>query len=293
MDWRSPLFWILCATPASAQLFTNLQAFGNRVAAGDPAVRATNSLDGPKGIASADFTGDGKDDIAVANTDGTVTLFYGLGEGKFAPPIHLQTGVDELRGIVAVDFTGDGRPDIAVAAPYAGKVFLFVNQGGAFGTPVSLTTWPGARNLAAGDFDGDGRMDLIVAGTTNGLRQMRGTGGGNFVTVTNLSILAAFNSDFPKPVYSLGAFRPPGATRDELIVTHADSTLVRVLAADSSGAAARGLLPAAPHAVVRSDTASRCAKQPPRAMTTTLPLSMETSSSRRPAPGSCAPCMRL
>ncbi len=229
---------LLLAPPASAQLFTNLQAFGNRLSVGDPTIRAINSLDGPKGIATADFTGDGKDDLAVANTDGTVTLFYGLGEGKFTPPTHLQTGVQELRGIVAADFTGDGKPDIAVAAPYAGQVFLFVNQNGVFGTPVSLPTWPGARNLAAGDFDGDGRMDLVVAGTTNGLRQLRGTGAGNFVTVTNLLSLAAINSDFPKPVYSLGVFRPAGATRDELVVTHADSALVRVLAADASGALA-------------------------------------------------------
>src|SRR6185436_14948876 len=95
---------------AKGQLFSNLVAFGNRLSAGDPTVGATNSLDGPKGLASADFNHDGLDDLAVANTDGTVTVFLGVGDGKFGPPRHLQTGVDELRGIIAADMNGDGAP---------------------------------------------------------------------------------------------------------------------------------------------------------------------------------------
>jgi hypothetical protein len=221
---------------ASAQIFTNLQAFGSRLKAGDPTVRATNSLDGPKGIANADFNGDTRSDLAIANTDGTVTVFLGRDEGRFGPPIHLQTGEQELRGIVAGDLTGDGRPDIAVAAPYASKVFLFINQGGGFGDPAGLDVWPGARNLTAGDFDGDGRLDLAVAGTTNGVQQLRSLGGGNFASVTNLPALAWPHPDFPKPVYALSAFRPAGSTRDELVATHAEANLVWVLGADSSGA---------------------------------------------------------
>ena len=53
---------LLLAPSVHAQLFTNLQAFGNRLAVGDPAGRATNSLDGPKGIATAEDA-----EIAVAH----------------------------------------------------------------------------------------------------------------------------------------------------------------------------------------------------------------------------------
>jgi hypothetical protein len=230
---------VLLAGSARAQLFDNLQALSSRLKAGDPNIMASNSIDGPKGIAVADLNGDGAMDIAVANTDGTVTVYYGAGDGTFGPATHLQTDADELRGIVAADVTGDGQVDIAVAAPYAGNVYLFVNQGAGFAPAQTLPMWRGARNLTAGDFDGDGTNDLVVAGTTNGLRQLRSTGGGAFAVVNNVTEPAGTNYDmeagFPKPVYSLRPFRPAGATRDELIATHADSDRIWVLAPDSNG----------------------------------------------------------
>lgn len=218
-----------------AQLFSNLEAFGNRLAVGDPLVRATNSLDGPKGIATADFDGDGRPDLAVANTDGSVTVYYGRPQGKFSPPTHLRTGVEELRGIVAADLTGDGRTDIAVAAPFSGEMFLFINQAGEFTAPIVLPQWYGARNLNAGDFDGDGRNDLVIGGTTNGIRQLRGLGAGSFETVTNLTSLGYYNNDFPKPLYVLSVFRSPGASLDQLVATHAETSLLWVLGAGANG----------------------------------------------------------
>jgi hypothetical protein len=225
---------------AAGQLFDNLQAFGSRLKTGDPTANAGNqSLEGPKGIATADFNADGKPDLAVANIDGTVTVFFGETDGQFSSPLHLQTETNELRAIVCADLNGDGRPDIAAAAPYAGAVFLFANLGGgAFDSATNIVTWSGARNLAVGDFDGDGMNDLVVAGTTTGLRQLRGLGGGfQFNVVTNLINLGSANPEFPKPVYSMRSFRGWGSTRDDLIVTHADSLLVWLLSADGPNGA--------------------------------------------------------
>jgi len=132
---------LLFAVSAHAQLFTNLQTLGTRVAVGDPSIPAEFSVDGPKGIVADDIDGDGKPDLAVSNNDGTVTVLFGLGDGRFTPPLHLQTGEQELRGIVCADFTGDGRLDIIVAAPYAGQIFLFANLGArSFDQPVILDT---------------------------------------------------------------------------------------------------------------------------------------------------------
>src|SRR5437016_11831323 len=104
---------------APGQLFDNLKAFGNRLPVGDPTRSSQSGDDGPKGIAVADFDGDGRPDLAVSDLDGSVTLYFGEAGGKFSSPRYLPTGADELRGIVCADFTGNGRADIAVASPYA------------------------------------------------------------------------------------------------------------------------------------------------------------------------------
>src|SRR3954468_21099649 len=136
-------------TCANAQLFSNLQALGTRLKAGDPAVLATPSPEGPKGIATADFDGDNHPDLAICNTDGTITVYFGSGNGQFSAPTHLQTGEQELRGIVCADFNGDGHPDIAVAGPYAASVFVLIYLGErTFDAPVVIHTWAGSRNVA-------------------------------------------------------------------------------------------------------------------------------------------------
>ncbi len=227
---------VLLSPNARGQLFDNLKAFGNRLSVGDPSVGSLQRADGPKGIAVADLDGDGRPDIAVSDLDGTITVYFGETGGKFSPPLYLHTGVDELRGIVCADLTGDGRMDIAVAAPYAGNVYLFANQGGrTFGAASILPAWRGARALVAGDFDGDGRQDLAVAGPNNGVRHYRGTGGGAFDVPTNLAGLNSASSTFPQPYYVLAAFRPAGATRDEVVVTHDETNLISVLAIDTNG----------------------------------------------------------
>src|SRR5215207_6407231 len=164
--------------PAASHVLNNLAAFGDRLDAGDPtASGSTYSLEGPKDICTGDFDGDSRPDLALANLDGTVTVYFGETGGGFSAPLHLQTGYEELRGIICADLTGDGRPDIASAAPYLGFVAIFPGQAGrSFGPLQSISTWRGARSLLAGDFDGDGIQDLAVGGRGEGILHYRGTG---------------------------------------------------------------------------------------------------------------------
>lgn len=225
--------------PASAasHVLNNLRAFGDRLDAGDPATDGSMfSVEGPKDIGTADFDGDSRPDLALANVDGTVTVYFGETGGGFSAPMHLRTGLGELRGIVCTDLTGDGRPDIATAAPYNGVVAIFAGQAGrSFEPRQNLSTWRGARSLLAGDFDGDGIQDLAVAGRDVGVRHYRGTGGGAFVETANLPELDNRVGEFPKPVYVLAALRAPGATRDDVVVTHAVSERIWILGTGGDG----------------------------------------------------------
>jgi Family of unknown function (DUF6519)/FG-GAP-like repeat len=127
----------------------------------------------PYGIAAADFNGDGKADLAVANaSDNTVSILLSNGDGTFAranpdppvgtTPITLATG----------DFNGDGKTDLAVVNIGDNTVsFLFNNGTGTFTAPATTLALPqGATNfplsIVASDFNKDNLVDIAVGGIT-------------------------------------------------------------------------------------------------------------------------------
>ncbi len=236
------LLCLLAATSGrlEAQLFENLKAFGERLDAGAPDIFSPR--EGPKSIASGDLDGDGAFDLAVSNLDGTLTLFFNTGDGRFLDPQHLvafppESGARGLRQVLMGDLNSDGRTDIAVAAPFSAvAAILFINDGmRRFHRELIGETGSGARNLATGDFDGDGKLELVTAGPPFGLEHYRLDESGEFVRVSAIPELAATDGNFPKPVYSLKSFRRPGSDRDNLIVTNAESQWIWVLRPDESG----------------------------------------------------------
>src|SRR5262249_24636648 len=74
---------------------------------------------GPQGIATADFNGDGVNDLVVANngyfdgSSGSVSILLGNGDGTFQPARDLDVGRNPF-GVAVGDFNGDGIPDLAV-----------------------------------------------------------------------------------------------------------------------------------------------------------------------------------
>jgi hypothetical protein len=130
----------------------------------------------------ADFNGDGKQDIAVANySSNNVSVLRGNGDGTFQPAVTYPVGKGPV-AIAAGDFNGDGRQDLAVANQNDNSVsILLANASGGFNPAVPVNNvGPNPQGIAVGDFTGDGKPDLAVAVGGNNTVQLlinNGTGG--------------------------------------------------------------------------------------------------------------------
>src|SRR5262249_41496754 len=79
-----------------------------------PYSTTTGSI-GPDAIATGDFDGDGKTDLAISEQDNnTVSILLGNGNGSLQNPLEFSAGNVAL-SVAAGDFNRDGRLDLAVA----------------------------------------------------------------------------------------------------------------------------------------------------------------------------------
>ena len=68
----------------------------------------------PNGVVMADFNGDGRLDLAVANSNDTaISILLGKPDGTMSPKTDLPSARGPLQ-IIAADFNGDGKIDLAV-----------------------------------------------------------------------------------------------------------------------------------------------------------------------------------
>src|SRR5204863_4967814 len=126
--------------------------------------------------AVGDFNADGKQDLAVSNSDSnTISILLGDGTGNFSAATNL--GVASIpEGVAVGDFNGDGKQDLAVAT---GGVSIFLGDGtGNFGARTDFSAGGDEpKSVAVGDFDGDGKQDLAVANyLSNTLSLLLGSG---------------------------------------------------------------------------------------------------------------------
>ncbi len=134
------------------------------------------------GVVAADFDGDGKTDLFVAN-DTTANFFFRNQGGFRFTEEGLESGLATNAsggylagmGVACGDFDGDGRIDLAVTNFYGESTTLYHNLGGGLFSDRSaaaglaaLTHFMLGFGLAALDANNDGRLDLAQAnGHTN------------------------------------------------------------------------------------------------------------------------------
>ncbi|HEY6769281.1 MAG TPA: FG-GAP-like repeat-containing protein [Candidatus Sulfotelmatobacter sp.] len=147
----------------------------------------------PVAIAAADFNGDGKPDLVVANSgNNSISVLMNNGTGAFAAPV--KYGVSGLPTAVAVgDVSGDGIADIAVTTSSNNNVAVFFNNGsGAFAIHGNFGTDGSPHSVVIADFNGDGANDLAVANQSgNDVSILFNQGSGTFATAVNYCVVAA------------------------------------------------------------------------------------------------------
>jgi FG-GAP-like repeat len=139
----------------------------------------------PTDLVSADFDGDGKLDLAVANsTDNTLTILLGNGDGTFtAAPSPAASGTPF--GLAVGDFNGDGKLDLAVANFDVNTVTILLGNGDGTFAPAPSPAATAGPALVVGDFNGDGELDLAVTGRGNStVTILLGNGDGTFTPIS-------------------------------------------------------------------------------------------------------------
>ena len=142
-----------------------------------PATAFTSAANQPNpgGLANnikvADFDGDGKLDVVIANSDipATTLIVYRNTTTLTATPVYVATTVasGSATAVTAItDFDGDGKPDLAVSYALGAAMGVMRNTSTigsiSFAAPVAISAGSVPSGICFADFNKDGKPDLAT-----------------------------------------------------------------------------------------------------------------------------------
>jgi hypothetical protein len=198
----------------------------------------------PDSIATADFNGDDKLDLVVANMfSGTISVLFGNGDGTFQQPLSFPAGTLYPGAITVADLNEDSKLDLvvtnskALSFQYSSPISVLLGNGdGTFQQPRNFTASNHPIKAAVADFNGDSKLDLAAANYySNDVSLLLGNGDGTFQPAVNYDLLVGFNGvNTPAPAdIIVGDFNGDGKL--DFVTANFGSSQVSVLLGNSNG----------------------------------------------------------
>ncbi len=137
-----------------------------------------SNLDATAGVVAGAFTtGESTDLLTVNPGSNTLGLLAGLGLGRFANPVSIETA-EPAQVVRVADFNHDGIPDLAVLTADTVDICLGNGHGG-FSKPVSYNAGPEPTGLSVAEL-GSGQVDLLIGDAYGDVLVLAGQGDGTF-----------------------------------------------------------------------------------------------------------------
>lgn len=157
----------------------------------------------PKGLVVADFTRDGRADLAYSLTSRGVVVLASRGDGTFSNAGTLLPDLPSSALLLAGDFNGDRRNDLAIAASNGVVSILHGNGDGGFAPGTSFSVGATIYAIGAADLNNDLLPDLVVLAGSSSAVYLK-TAGGTFTRGQSI------NSSFSNVLLSLADFNGDG-----------------------------------------------------------------------------------